>query len=226
MDKTTPIVIAIDGLSGSGKSTLARALAKRLGYSYLDTGAMYRALTYKALKRRMDFSKPEALYACVKDCKLRLTPGGQRIWLDGDEISRQIRGVRVSQHVSLLASVPKIRERLVHMQRAIAREHPVVMEGRDIGTVVFPKADIKFFIVASLDERTNRRLAEMRQMGSKARHDTILKNLADRDTLDSGRKTSPLRRADDAILIDSTNMTVEEKTEHALKIIRQRLAKG
>ena len=218
------IVIAIDGVSGSGKSTLARALAKRLGFSYLDTGAMYRALTYQALQKKADFSDPLALYARVKNARFRLSPSGKRVWLDGREISRPIRGVRVSQHVSLLASVPKIRSWMVQLQRAMAKSDSVVMEGRDIGTVVFPQADIKFFITASLEERARRRLQEMRMLDSRARYTTILKNLADRDALDSGREASPLRQAPDAHLIDSTRMTAPEKTACALAIIRKKMA--
>ena len=221
-----PIVIAIDGVSGSGKSTLARGLARRLGFAYLDTGAMYRALTYKALRSGADFSQPEKLYGCVKHCKLRLNTSGKRLWLDGKEVTHPIRGIAVSQHVSILASVPKIRHWMVRLQRSIARHQSVVMEGRDIGTVVFPKAQIKFFLTASLEERAKRRIHEMRAMGSSAKYETILKNLADRDARDSGRKVSPLRKAPDAILIDSTNMTAAQKTQHALAIVRPRLKKA
>ncbi len=218
------VVIAIDGVSGSGKSTLARDLAKKLHFSYLDTGAMYRALTYKALDAGADFSKPDKLYDCVKDAKLHLNPSGKRIWLDGKEITKPIRGVKVSQHVSILASVPAIRARMVHLQRAMAKSRSVVMEGRDIGTVVFPKAQIKFFLTASLEERAERRVHELRVMGSKATYQTILKNLADRDARDSGREVSPLRKAPDAFLIDSSDMTVQEKTERALEYLRKKLA--
>ena len=222
---TKPIILAIDGVSGSGKSTLARDLARRLGFAYLDTGAMYRALTHKALVSGADFSSPKKIYACVKDCKLRLSPSGKRVWLDGEEVTRPIRGVPVSQNVSILASVPEIRRWMVRMQRSIAKHRSVVMEGRDIGTVVFPKAQIKFFLTASLEERARRRVQEMRVMGTQATYETILKNLADRDARDSGRKVSPLRQAPDAMPIDSTNMTVRKKTEHALKLVRQKLGR-
>ena len=218
-----PIVIAIDGVSGSGKSTLARGLAKKLGFAYLDTGAMYRALTHKALQSGADFSRPEKLYACVRHCKLRLNGSGKRLWLDGKEVTRPIRGIAVSQHVSILASVPKIRHWMVRLQRSIARHQSAVMEGRDIGTVVFPKAQIKFFLTASLEERARRRIRELRAMGSSVQYETVLKNLADRDARDSGRRVSPLRRATDAILIDSTDMTAAEKTQRALTIVRKLL---
>ncbi len=217
------IVIAIDGVSGSGKSTLARALAAKLCFSYLDTGAMYRALTHKALQDGVDFSHPEKLFRCVKHCRLRLSRSGKRVWLDGAEVTRPIRGIPVSKHVSLLASVPKIREWMVRMQRAMAKSQSIVMEGRDIGTVVFPKAQIKFFIVASLEERAKRRLKEIQEAGTQADYQTILKNLADRDAMDSGRKTSPLKQAPDAVLIDSTHMTARQKTQAALKIIREKI---
>ncbi len=218
------IVIAIDGVSGSGKSTLARTLARRLGFAYLDTGAMYRALTYKALNLRLDFSNGAGLYAPLRSTRLRLSRTGSRVWMDSKEVTRPIRNVKVSQHVSLLASVPNIRHWMVRMQRAMAKGHSVVMEGRDIGTVVFPKAQVKFFVVASLEERAKRRLEELRAMGTAVDRATILKNLAARDKQDSEREVSPLRRAPGAILIDSTNMTMRQKTDHALAIVREQLA--
>lgn len=221
--KKSPMVIAIDGVSGSGKSTLARDLARRLKFSYLDTGAMYRALTYKGLQAGADFHDPEGLYRCVRGAKLRLNATGKRIWLDGREVTRQIRSIPVSKTVSLLASAPKIRHWMVRMQRQMAKSRSIVMEGRDIGTVVFPKAQIKFFVIASLEERAKRRQKELLAMGAKTAYKTVLQNLAQRDTLDSARETSPLHQAYDAMVIDSTGMTSRQKTERALELIREKM---
>lgn len=203
-DASNMLVIAIDGTAGSGKSTLAQYLAKRLGYLYVDTGAMYRYLTYKALKEG------------IKDTKgfIELAKRTKRFFK-----GNVIRYPSVSDMVSKVAAIKGVRKWMVKHQRAIGKKGGVVMEGRDIGTVVFPDADVKFFLVAEAEERARRRYKELKQKGIKAEKKEVCENIINRDIKDSSRKVSPLKPAKDAVIIDTTNLSIREKNELAWKYV-------
>lgn len=207
------ISIAIDGHSGSGKSTLARQLAQRLGFTYVDTGALYRAVTLKILTVLGKEFTGKQLERLLENTKVSIEQGdnGNRIILDGNDVTDTIREPQVSDFVSAVASKPAVRKHLIDIQRDNARGKNVILEGRDIGTVVLPKATFKFFITASIDARAQRRLEELLEKGISISFEEVKKNLIERDDQDSTRKTSPLKKAADAITIDSSNMTAEEK---------------
>ncbi len=215
------ITIAIDGHSSCGKSTMAKALAKKIGYVYVDTGAMYRAVTLYALNHGLiDASSTideEGLSAQMKDIsisfKLNEEKGRPDTYLDGECVEGEIRGMEVSSHVSPIAALPFVREALVEQQQRMGKEKGVVMDGRDIGTVVFPDAELKVFITASAEVRAQRRYKELKAKGEEASYDDILKNVVERDYIDSHREVSPLRKAEDAIELDNSNLTLEEQDE-------------
>lgn len=198
------LIIAIDGTAGSGKSTLAQYLAKKLGYKYIDTGAMYRYLTYKALKEGIKDTK--GLVSLAKRTKF---------FFKGNII----RYPNVSNMVSKVSAIKGVRKWMVKHQRALGKDGGVVAEGRDIGTVVFPDADIKFFLTASVKERAKRRYKELVQKGIKVAKKEVAKNIISRDTKDSSRKVSPLKPAKDAVIIDTTNLSIWEKNERAWKYV-------
>jgi len=220
-----PISIAIDGHSGSGKSTLARQLAQKLGFIYVDTGALYRAITFKTLEKFGENFSHEDLAKIVKTTKIdiRHTPEGNRIILDTTDVTDRLREPRISDVVSKVSASPIIRNFLVQIQRDTARGKNVVLEGRDIGTVVLPDADFKFFITATLEERAKRRLNELREKGISISFDKVINNLRQRDMEDSSREMSPLKKARNALEIDSSNMTPEEKLNIVYRIINSRL---
>lgn len=217
--------IAIDGPAGAGKSTVARLVARRLGYLYLDTGAMYRALTLKALERRLDLEDGAALAALAAETDLRLGgegPDGQtEVLLDGRDVTPAVRTPEVNRSVSLVARQPAVREALVALQRRLAEAGSVVMDGRDIGTVVLPSAEHKFFLTASLAERARRRCADLEAQGFTGSLASVEEEVARRDRLDSERAASPLRRASDAEEIDTTQLSVEEVVQYILRRVRE-----
>lgn len=220
-------VIAIDGPAGSGKSTVAKLLANRLGYFYVDTGAMYRALTLKALRRRMDFNDETALVALARDTDIRLERDGRgslKVSLDGRDVSSRIRGQDINSHISRLSRMKKVRENMVSRQRALCARGGAVLEGRDIGTVVFPDAEHKFYIDADFRERVNRRYKEFSSQGKKISWVDVRKDLLRRDRSDKLRKVAPLKKAKDAIYIDTTNLSINEAVEKILLHIRQKKA--
>ncbi|MBD5201673.1 MAG: (d)CMP kinase [Bacteroidales bacterium] len=222
------IIIAIDGFSSSGKSTMARELARNIGYAYIDSGAMYRAVTLYALRHgmidadgRMD---AERLVASLPDIRIDFrvdeTTGKSRTCLNGEDVEDEIRGMEVSSHVSPVAAIPEVRHRLVSLQQEYGRDKGIVMDGRDIGTTVFPNAEMKIFVNASPEVRAHRRLLELQQKGSSADYEEVLANIRERDHIDRTRKESPLRQADDAILLDNDNMTHQEQMDFLLKTFR------
>jgi cytidylate kinase len=217
--------VAIDGFVASGKSTTAHALAKRLNYLYLDTGAMYRAVAYLALRNGVSVDQEEALVGLLRGHQLDVvtdesTALGYAVCIDGKDVTQRLFDPDVTASVSVVASQPRIRAALVERQREIAQEGPVVMAGRDIGTVVLPHARHKFFLTASLDERARRRQSELAERGVDVSLDDVRSQIEERDRLDETRATSPLRRADDAVLIDSTGISADAVVERMLAVIR------
>ena len=215
------IKIAIDGHSSCGKSTMAKDLARRVGYVYVDTGAMYRAVTLYALCHEMFDEdggvRTEALRAAMGDIsisfRLNEATGRPDTYLNGECVEQLIRSLEVSNHVSPIAAIGFVREALVAQQQQMGREGGVVMDGRDIGTTVFPDAELKIFVTASAEVRAQRRFDELQQKGMPADYADILKNVQERDYIDSHREVSPLRKADDALLLDNTAMTIDEQNQ-------------
>ena len=215
---TSPLIIAIDGPSGAGKGTVARTLAARLGYTHVDTGAMYRAVAWKAGHEGIDLADEDAVTALADAAVFEL---GAVVKVDGHDITRAIRTPEMDAAAGIVARHPKVRASLVRRQRDYARAGGLVMEGRDIGTVVFPGADVKVFLDASAEERARRRASDAAHASSQdARLEAVATALAERDRLDSTRKTSPLAMAADAVRIDTTGMPVEDVVEAVLALVR------
>jgi len=209
-------VVTVDGPAGAGKSTVAKLLAKKLGVAFLDTGAMYRALTVKALRRKMDLNDEEALVKLAHDTKLDLVnePGKPlKVLLDGEDVSEAIRSVDVTNNTFYVARTPGVRHVMVEWQRALGRKQPMVGDGRDLGTVVYPGARYKFYLDADVNVRCQRRIDELKAKGQTVDEEALRKDLADRDQKDFTRKVGPLKKADDAIVIDSTGMTIDDVVE-------------
>lgn len=213
------IVIAIDGYSSCGKSTMAKDLAREVGYIYVDTGAMYRAVTLFAMRNgvfdaegNIDEARLKALLPDVKlTFKLNSETKLPEVCLNGECVERDIRTLEVSQHVSPIAALPFVREKLVEQQQAMGKEKGIVMDGRDIGTVVFPNAELKIFVTASAEIRAQRRFKELETKGMPADFDEILQNVEQRDYIDTHRETSPLRQADDALVLDNSHLTIADQ---------------
>lgn len=220
------MIIAIDGHSSCGKSTLAKALSKTLGFTYVDSGAMYRAVTLYFLDNGVDYSDIPAVEATLSHIHIRFATveGQNHTFLNDVDVERNIREMRVSNHVSPVSAIPAVRRAMVAQQQEMGRQGNVVMDGRDIGTVVFPEAELKIFLTADLDIRASRRHLELAEKGIDAEWDAILKNLEERDRIDSTRTDSPLRRADDALLLDNTHLTEEQQLETALDWVRRRMS--
>lgn len=213
------ITIAIDGYSSCGKSTMAKDLAREVGYIYVDTGAMYRAVTLFAMRNgvfdaegNIDEARLKALLPDVKlTFKLNSETKLPEVCLNGECVERDIRTLEVSQHVSPIAALPFVREKLVEQQQAMGKEKGIVMDGRDIGTVVFPDAELKIFVTASAEIRAQRRFKELEAKGMPANFDEILQNVEQRDYIDTHRETSPLRQADDALVLDNSHLTIADQ---------------
>jgi len=204
------MIIAIDGPSGAGKSTVARLLSKELGFEYIDTGAMYRALAYKAYKQNIDINETNIAELLETT---NITYYDNKVFLDGENVEDLIRNEVISKAASKISSLKIVREKMVEIQRNIAKNKNVVLEGRDIGTIVFPDAEHKFFITASLEERAKRRYEQLKLNNIKADYTNVINDMIKRDENDSTRKFSPLKPAEDAILIDTTNMDLNEVTK-------------
>jgi cytidylate kinase len=209
------IVIAIDGPAASGKSTTARLVARRLGYLHIDTGAMYRAVTLRVLEEKIPLADVDRISALAERTQLRLEKGenGVRVFVNEREVTKQVRSEEVTRSVSAVSSYPRVRSVLVREQRRIAESGGVVLEGRDIGTVVLPKAELKIFMVATVPERVKRRQKDLEVAGVHVESMTLEKEIVERDRLDSTRAASPLRKAEDAIELDTSGMSIEEQVE-------------
>ena len=221
------ISIAIDGPSGAGKSTLARLLAQELRYIYVDTGAMYRAVGLYVARAGVESRDRDRIAALLPgiEIKLRYEDGVQQIFLNGENVSRAIRTEEASRYASDVSAVPEVRAFLLGAQRALAENADVIMDGRDIGTVVLPQADVKIFLTASSEERARRRYEELREKGEDVVYDDVLRHLVERDKNDSDRAAAPLRAAEDAVRLDTTGNTFEESRRQILKIIKERLGR-
>lgn len=218
------IIIAIDGYSSSGKSTMARRLAKTIGYRYIDSGAMYRAVTLYAM--RHGFISPDGtvstdrLVEALPDIHIdfKVDGDGQLTLLNGSVVESEIRSLEVSSHVSPIAAVPEVRHALVRMQREMGRSKGIVMDGRDIGTVVFPDAEMKVFCNATPERRAERRFRELTEKGAAVTYEEVLANVSERDRIDMTRKESPLRQAEDAVMLDNSAMTIDEQNAWLLDL--------
>jgi cytidylate kinase len=223
-----PIIIAIDGFSSTGKSTLAKQLAKHLNYVYVDTGAMYRAIAYFAMQKKFigeDFFDPQALIAALPEISLVFQWNEQtqlaEMFLNGVNIEKEIRTLEVSQNVSKVATISEVRAVLVQQQQLMGKNKKLVMDGRDIGTVVFPEAELKLFMTASAETRAQRRFDELIAKGDQVSFEEIYKNVTERDFIDTNRADSPLVIAEDAIEIDNSYLSREEQFDLVLNIIKE-----
>lgn len=218
-------IVAIDGPAGSGKSTSAKLVAQRLNFLYIDTGAMYRAIAYLAMKDNiLKDHKKISDFADNCSLKLEFIDGETRIFVNGENLTKEIRSPEVNANVSDVSKIAGVRAALVKKQREMAGENNgVVMEGRDIGTVVFPDADVKIYLTATIDERSTRRAKEFAQSGKNVPIETVRENLAQRDKIDSTRKISPLLQAEDAIVVDTSNTTVDEQVQIILDTVNKKL---
>ncbi|MBR9915253.1 MAG: (d)CMP kinase [Algicola sp.] len=224
------ITIAIDGFSSTGKSTVAKRLAKYLGYVYVDTGAMYRAVTLYAMQHgfiQADCFDQEGLISALEEVKISFKfnedLGYAEVYLNGKNVEKAIRTLEVSQFVSQVATVSEVRKQLVKQQQSLGQDKGVVMDGRDIGTVVFPDAELKLFMTASAEKRAQRRYDELLERGDDVAYEAVLKNVQTRDRIDSTREDSPLMKADDAIEVDNSNMSLDEQFEYILRLYKDKI---
>jgi CMP/dCMP kinase len=217
------IIVALDGPAGAGKSTVAKRLAKELGYTYMDTGAMYRAFALKARRDGIDLEKEDALRSALAGTGVELMEkdGQQKVLLDGRDVTTEIRTPEMSQWASKISALKPVRERMVELQRAMGARGGIVVEGRDIGTVVFPNAEVKIFLTARPDERGRRRFAELKGQGKEVTLEETLGEMKQRDHRDQDRDVAPLRQADDAVAVDSTGMSVDQVVETIMKEIKK-----
>lgn len=220
------LIIAIDGPAGAGKSTLAKKLAEKLNYLYIDTGAMYRALTLKALRLNLDFEKEEQLVKTLNNTKIELVssplPGEIKIILDGEDVTKEIRDPLVNRHVSILSQIPEIRKEMLELQRKISDSGGVIMDGRDVGTVVLPHADLKFYVTANINSRAQRRRDDLIKQGYNVDLSEVLVELTERDKIDSNRAVAPLRPAENAIFIDTTTSSIAQNLSLMIKYIEKK----
>ena len=227
------IIVAIDGYSSCGKSTIAKQLARAVGYTYVDTGAMYRAVALHLSRKAAEQGKPELLDDAqwverqLPDISIRFMQAtdGQHVTLNGEDVETQIRTLEIGNHASQVSTIGAVRRFLVAQQQAMGRDKGIVMDGRDIGTVVFPNAELKLFLTASPEVRARRRFLELKEKGEQPVYEDVLRDLGERDYRDTHRKESPLSKADDAIEVDNSNLTREQQIEHILNLFNNTIAR-
>ena len=217
--------IAVDGPAGSGKSTVAKAIARKLGIIYVDTGAMYRTVALHCKQKNIAWEKEAEVAASLDSLEMKIVPeeGGQKIFLNDVDVTADVRTAEIGKGASAVAAYPKVRERMVELQQEMAKVHSVIMDGRDIGTVVLPDAEVKIYLDAGVEERARRRVGELEAKGEPADFEEIKKMIIQRDYNDMNREHSPLKKADDAISLDSTSMTAEEVQQAILHIVHERV---
>lgn len=219
--------IAVDGPSGAGKSTLAKAIAAELNILYVDTGAIYRTIGLYVCRKEIDPKDGDAVTAVLPEIHVDMVysdDGLQHMLLNGEDVTREIRLPEISMYASAVSAIPAVRSFLLEMQRSMARSHSVIMDGRDIGTVVLPDADVKIFLTADVEKRAGRRMKELTERGTPRAYEEVLEEMQKRDWADSHRATAPLRPAEDAILVDTSDIGFDESKERLLSVIRGRLA--
>ena len=219
------IAVAIDGPAGAGKSTIARAAAAQLGFVYVDTGALYRTIGLAVCRRGIDGTDVPGILATLPEIQVGLTyqDGAQHVLLDGEDVSDAIRTPQISTYASQVSSVPEVRAYLLDLQRDLARRQSVIMDGRDIGTVILPDAKVKIFLTAAPEKRAARRCAELREKGQDVTVEGILADMERRDALDASRAAAPLKQAEDAVLVDTSDLTLEQSIEAVLTVIRDKM---
>ena len=222
------INIALDGYSSCGKSTIAKRLARSLGYTYVDTGAMYRGVTLYALREGLFSGEEPMVEEIIRrlpriEMRFAIYPDGQHLLLNGVDVEREIRGMEVSEHVSPIATIPEVRAALTRQQQDMAKEKGVVMDGRDVGTTILPDAELKIFVTARPEVRARRRFDELTAKGESVTYDSVLANVRERDRIDSGRAVSPLRQAEDALVLDNSDMTLDQQQAWVEERVRERL---
>lgn len=222
------INIALDGYSSCGKSTIAKRLARSLGYTYVDTGAMYRGVTLYALREGLFSGEEPMVEEIIRrlpriEMRFAIYPDGQHLLLNGEDVEWKIRGMEVSEHVSPIATIPEVRAALTRQQQDMAKEKGVVMDGRDVGTTILPDAELKIFVTARPEVRARRRFDELTAKGESVTYNSVLANVRERDRIDSGRAVSPLRQAEDALILDNSDMTLDQQQAWVEERVRERL---
>jgi cytidylate kinase len=217
------MIIAIDGPAGAGKSTISKRVARQLNFQYIDTGAMYRGVTLKCLRSNI---QADQVSEKLTDLQTEIRLDGEKLFLDGEDVSQEIRSIEVSQAVSAYSAIPAVRLFLVDLQRAMAIDQNILVDGRDIGTYVFPNAELKIFLTADVEVRAKRRFLEMQEKGDTVSFEEIVSNIETRDRIDSQREMAPLKKADDAIEVDTSSMNIEEVVEHILFLVTSKQGKG